>query len=139
MMSPPVEKIVYCYGKFQEMLVDYPDVIFHEGLPDISQFDVQHRTLLILDDIMSKTNDSVSNIFTKVSHHRNVSVIHLTRNLCYKSKHSGTMSLNAHYIDLFKSPQVATISQGQYREYPSKCSLAQAQTKAEKKNKKDKF
>ena len=31
------------------------------------------------------------------------------------------------------------ISQGQYRGYPSKCSLGQVQTKVEKKNERDEF
>jgi hypothetical protein len=118
MISPPVEKIMYCYGEYQPVFNEYPDVIFHEGLPDISQFDGQHKILLILDDLMSETNDSVEGIFTKVSHHRNVSVIYLTQNLFYKSKQTRTMSLNAHYIVLFKNPrdamQVSTLARQMY-------------------------
>ncbi len=118
MISPPPEKIMYCYGEYQQVFSEYPDVIFHEGLPDISQFDGKQKTLLILDDLMSESNDSVSNIFTKVSHHRNVSVIFLTQNLFYKSKQSRTISLNSHYIVLFKNPrdamQVATLARQMY-------------------------
>ena len=118
MISPPVEKIMYCYGEYQPVFNDYPDVIFHEGLPDISQFDGLQKTLLILDDLMSETNDSVSNIFTKVSHHRNVSVMYLSQNIFYKSKQTRTMSLNAHYIVLFKNPrdamQVSTLARQMY-------------------------
>jgi hypothetical protein len=118
MISPPPEKIIYCFSEYQPVLDNYPDVIFNEGLPDINQFDGKERTLLILDDLMSETNDSVSNIFTKVSHHRNVSVLYLTQNLFYKSKQSRTMSLNAHYIVLFKNPrdalQVATLARQMY-------------------------
>ena len=107
MVSPPVDKIMYCYEEYQRVFNEYPDIVFHEGLPDISQFDGHLKILLILDDLMSETNDSVSNIFTKVSHHRNVSVMYLTQNLFYKSKQTRTMSLNAHYIVLFKHPRVA--------------------------------
>jgi len=118
MISPPPEKIIYCYSEYQPVFDNYPNVIFNEGLPDINQFDGKERTLLILDDLMSETNDSVSNIFTKVSHHRNVSVLYLTQNLFYKSKQSRTMSLNAHYIVLFKNPrdalQVATLARQMY-------------------------
>ena len=118
LISPQVDKIMYCYGEYQPIFNEYPDVVFHEGLPDISQFDGQHKILLILDDLMSETNDSVSNIFTKVSHHRNVSVMYLTQNLFYKSKQSRTMSLNAHYIVLFKNPrdamQVSTLARQMY-------------------------
>lgn len=118
MISPPPEKIVYCYGEYQPIFNEYPNVIFNEGLPDIAMFDGKERTLLILDDLMTETNDSVSNIFTKVSHHRNVSVLYLTQNLFYKSKQNRTMSLNAHYIVLFKNPrdavQVATLARQMY-------------------------
>ena len=76
LITPPPEKIIYCYGEYQEIFSNYPHVTFIEGLPDISQFDGKQRTLVILDDLI-ETNDSVSNIFTEVSHHRNVSVINL--------------------------------------------------------------
>jgi len=67
MISQPPEKIIYCYGELQPIFNEYPHVIFNEGLPDIEQFDGKERTLLILDDLMGGTNDTVSNIFTKVS------------------------------------------------------------------------
>jgi hypothetical protein len=118
LMTPPPEKIIYCYGEYQEMFSEYPHVVFMEGLPDITQFDGKQRTLLILDDLMTETNDSVSSIFTKVSHHRNVSVIYLSQNLFYKSKQNRTISLNAHYLVLFKNPrdvtQVATLARQMY-------------------------
>ena len=117
-ITPSPEKIIYCYGEYQEIFSNYPHVTFIEGLPDISQFDGKQRTLVILDDLMTETNDSVSNIFTKVSHHRNVSVVYLSQNLFYKSKQNRTMSLNAHYMVLFKNPrdavQVATLARQMY-------------------------
>src|SRR5258706_1291764 len=45
---------------------------------------------------------------SKISHHRNVSVLYLTQNLFFKSKHSRTMSLNSHYIIVFKNPRDVT-------------------------------
>jgi hypothetical protein len=118
LIHPPPEKIVYCYGEFQPIFSDYPSVTFHDGLPDLKQFDGKHPTLLVIDDLMSETNQSVSNIFTKISHHRNVSVMYLSQNLFYQSKHNRTMSLNAHYIVLFKNPrdasQVTTLAKQMY-------------------------
>jgi len=105
-------------GKTNRYSMNAPHVIFNEGVPNIEQFDGKERTLLILDDLMGETNDSVSNIFTKVSHHRNVSVIYLSQNLFYKSKQNRTRSLNSHYIVLFKIPrdtlQVATLARQMY-------------------------
>jgi hypothetical protein len=109
MMSPPPDQIIFCYGEYQPIFREYPEVQFVDGLPDMSapQFNGQKHTLLIIDDLMSEagSNDTVCNIFTKFSHHRNISVIFLTQNLFYKNKYSRTMSLNAQYIVIFKNPR----------------------------------
>jgi len=57
---------------------------------------------------MQETNDTVANLFTKGSHHRNLSVVYLAQNLFPKNKFARTMSLNAHYMVLFKNPRDAT-------------------------------
>jgi len=57
---------------------------------------------------MSETNQLVANVFTKISHHRNVSIVYLTQNLFDKNKYARTISLNAHYLVLFKNPRDAT-------------------------------
>lgn len=115
-ITPPPQKIIYCYGEYQPIFNDYPQVTFSEGLPDNSEFDGKQRTLLILDDLMTEAGNDVSNIFTKLSHHRNISVIFLTQNLYYKSQR--TMSLNTQYLVLFKNPrdasQVATLGRQMY-------------------------
>ena len=107
MIEPPPHKIWYCYGEFQPLFAKYPTVIFNEGLPDISNFDGKESTLLVIDDLMQETNDTVANIFTKISHHRNISVLYLTQNLFPKNKHARTISLNSHYLILFKNPRDA--------------------------------
>lgn len=118
LVTPSPEKIIYCYGEYQEIFNDYTHVEFVEGLPVINQFDGKQRILLVIDDLLSETGDSVEKIFTKGSHHRNISVIFLSQNLFYKSKQNRTMSLNAHYLVLFKNPrdsmQVATLARQMY-------------------------
>jgi hypothetical protein len=115
-ITPPPEKIIYCYGEYQPVFNEYPQVTFREGLPNLNEFDGKHRTLLILDDLMTESGNDVSNIFTKLSHHRNISVIFLTQNLFYKTQR--TMSLNTQYLVLFKNPrdalQVATLGRQMY-------------------------
>jgi len=96
MVKPNIEKVMWCYGIYQEIFDKYPQIQYHEGLPDVNVFDGKERTLLVLDDLMSETDERVTMLFTKISHHRNVSIIYLTQNLFYKSKHSRTISLNAH-------------------------------------------
>ena len=40
---------------------------------------------------------------TKIAHHRNTSVLHLTQNLFNKNKFARTISLNSHCLVLFKN------------------------------------
>ena len=61
-----------------------------------------------MDDLMTSTDDRMVDIFTKISHHRNLSVVYLTQNLFYKNKQTRTLSLNSHYIVLFKHARDAT-------------------------------
>ena len=64
-IEPPPERIVYCYGEYQQSFDTIRNPVeFHEGLPDVNQFDGRLRTLLILDDLMNEVDDSVANIFT---------------------------------------------------------------------------
>ena len=67
---------------------------------------------------MSETNQLVANIFTKISYHRNISILHLTQTLFDKNKYARTISLNAHYLVLFKNPrdasQFATLARQMY-------------------------
>lgn len=108
LIDPPPERIVWCYGIYQPFFNELQNVEFHEGIPSVDMFDGKLRTLLILDDLMHETDDRVSQIFTRVSHHKNLSVLYLTQNLFYKTKQNRTMSLNAHYLILFKNVRDST-------------------------------
>ena len=107
-IEPPPSKIVYCYGEYQQLFRNYPQVTFHQGLPKIENFDGSKPVLLIVDDLMHETDESIANLFTKGSHHRNISVIFLVQNLFYKNKYIRTISLNSHYMILFKNPRDAS-------------------------------
>ena len=109
-IEPPPQKIVWCYGVYQAAAFDalrQHDVLFQEGLPEISSFDGRERTLLVIDDLMHETSkdDRVTKIFTKISHHMDVSVVYLTQNLFFASKHNRTIGLNSHYLVLYKNPR----------------------------------
>jgi hypothetical protein len=106
---PPTE-IIYCYGSWQPAFERMRNVTFHEGLIDFERrlpSDGEHRWLII-DDLMSESsgNREVEDLFTKHSHHKNVSVFVLVQNFF----HSGfrTITLNAHYLFLFKNPRDAS-------------------------------
>lgn len=104
-IEPAPERILYCYDEYQSIFTTLgKEVEFHEGLPNTSeQFNGKTRTLLILDDLVAEADITVANLFTKISHHRNVSVFFLTQNIFHSNKQMRTISLNAHYLILFKS------------------------------------
>ena len=51
---------------------------------------------------------SVLDLFTKDSHHRNITVLYLTQDLFFPGKFSKTIKRNAHYIVAFKNPRDQT-------------------------------
>ena len=51
--------------------------------------------------------EEVCELFTKGSHHRNLSVILIMQNLFHQGKKMRTISLNCHYMILFKNPRDA--------------------------------
>ena len=109
MIYPPPSRIHYCYGEYQPIFNKYPQVQFHEDLPELSSeaFDSREPTLMIVDDLMSETNQLVADIFTKLSHHRNISKLYLSQNVFDKNKYVRTITLSAHYLVLFKNPRDA--------------------------------
>lgn len=106
MMDPPPEKVLWSYGEWQPLYATIRGVDFVEGLPDVKT--LKPRTLVIIDDLMTETDDRVTKLFTKTSHHRDVSIIYIVQNLFSKNKENRTISLNAQYMVLFKNPRDAS-------------------------------
>lgn len=105
MIQPNIEKVYYCFSEWQPLYETYKNVEFHQGIIDIEQVNKSIKNLIIIDDLLSDINQKVEDIFTKHSHHRNMSVIFITQNLFHGNKHMRTISLNASYIVLFKNPR----------------------------------
>jgi hypothetical protein len=111
------ERIVWFYAEFQPSYTDilsiFPQIEFIQGVPEdvCNMFEANTRNLCIIDDLMQECSGdkNVCNLFTKTSHHRNLSVIFITQNLFFQGKESRTISLNAHYIVLFKNPRDKTV------------------------------
>ena len=60
--------------------------------------------LVVYDDLMDEADERMTRLFTRGSHHRNVSVIFMVQNFFNKNRHMRTISLNAQYVVLFKNP-----------------------------------
>ena len=109
MIDPAPEHVIWFYGEWQPLYDTLSGMVeFREGLTDLTTLKIKKRTLVIIDDLMTETDKSVSDLFTKGSHHRNLSVLHLVQNVFDKNKHTRTISLNAHYLVIFKNPRDAS-------------------------------
>ena len=113
MLTNYPDRITWCYGIFQESYSEiakqFPQIEFIEGIPsDVCEmFDPKMNNLIIIDDLMAEAagDKRIASLFTKGSHHRNLSIIFILQNLFYQGKESRTISLNSHYITLFKNPR----------------------------------
>ena len=75
----------------------------------IDELNPEKTNLIIFDDNIYVTNDRLlSDLFTKFSHHRNITVIVLLQNLFPKTKYSRDISINSNYIILMANPREAT-------------------------------
>ena len=103
MINPFPSKIIWCYGAYQDLFNHLPNVEFHKGL--VKNIHALSDALLIIDDLMDEVGDDkkLSNLFTKDSHHRNISVIFIVQNLYHKGKQMRNVSLNTSYLCCFKN------------------------------------
>ena len=109
------ERIIWCYSQWQnaytQLLMMIPTTEFVKGIPESlendSYLDVNKRNLIVIDDQMIEAgkDNRIVNLFTKGSHHRNLSVIYIVQNLFHQGKGNRSISLNSHYLVLFKNPR----------------------------------
>ena len=130
LIQPFPQRILWCFGQWQplyeELQKRIPYIEFVHGIPDhlhSPQFiNAGTRNLIILDDLMTeaKCDQRIADLFTKGSHHRNISIVYLTQNVFPQGKACRDIALNTQYLVLFNNPidrhQVATLAR---RIYPS--------------------
>src|SRR5207253_78107 len=109
MFSRPFDRIVWCYSQWQpayaELGKQLPQIEWVEGLPRelYDSFSPKYNNLLIADDLMGNDDALISKIFTKGSHHLNLTIVYLLQNLFVQGKECRNISLNAHYLIIFKN------------------------------------
>ena len=83
-----------------------------EGLPTTEDVEVWFGKsgqggggVLVLDDLMEEggKDKRVLDLFTKESHHRNITVLYLCQDIFPPRKYAKTISRNAHYVVAFKN------------------------------------
>lgn len=105
--------ILYAFGMWQPLFErierEISSITFVQGIPDketLERFTGEYgNILLVLDDVMGMgvNNIEVMNLFTTYSHHMGITVLFLLQNVFPPGKYMRTISLNAHYIILFKN------------------------------------
>src|SRR5215469_16110157 len=101
------ENIVWCHSE-NNAPHQLENVSFVKGVPEFDNPD-HFPTVFVLDDLMdSAYSTKVSELFTKRSHHRNISLILITQNLFHQGRSSRDISLNSKYITVFKNPRDKT-------------------------------
>jgi ABC-type dipeptide/oligopeptide/nickel transport system ATPase component len=100
--------IFWCFGE----RTAFPDrelselnntIRVHKGVTENFENKNGKPCLIILDDLLYVAYCKVlCNLFTKGSHHRNISVILITQNLFHKANYCRDISLNAKYSVLLK-------------------------------------
>ena len=111
----PPKNILYYYGIWQNaytlMEREIKGIRFQEGLPSETELmqltDPEVHTVLILDDLqhLSANSQVVELIFTRLSHHRHCTCFYLQQNAYVQGKNQVTISMNAKYIEVFRSPR----------------------------------
>ena len=102
--------IIWCYSEKTAVpynqLSGLKKIQFQEGLPDNFGNARGKPSLLVLDDLLKQVySEAVCDLFTKGSHHRNVSVILVTQNPFHQSPKCRDISLNAKYVVALKNVQ----------------------------------
>ena len=111
LFATPPSRVHYCYGSWQRSLeqLKRKGVTFSAGVLTEKELDkwFPRGGLLVMDDLMTEGNNdkTVLDIFTKHSHHRNITVLYLCQDMFPPGKFAKSISRNVHYIVAFKNPR----------------------------------
>ena len=95
--------ILWCYSEWHPSNSEISkNITFQKGLDNISKENTDQPRLIILDDLMGQNESIVADLFTKGSHHNNMSVIYITQNIFHQGKRQRDISINSHYLIFFQ-------------------------------------
>lgn len=101
--NPKFRNIKWCYTYSAPWFLNEPEFEFIQGLPE----NYEDGDLIVIDDLMNKLDNKIVDLFTGASHHHNVSVILILQNIFPRIKVMRDISLNAHYLILFRNTRDA--------------------------------
>ncbi len=106
-VEPEIKTVCWFYSEWQSAYSTMPsNVRLIPGMPEsLDKYldDEEGCKAMVFDDLMTECvdNNMLASAFTKMRHHRNVSVILLVQNLFCQGKMMRTIHLNTEYIVLF--------------------------------------
>ena len=89
-ICPKPDRIVWCHGVSKQAYAEMaksakPSIECTQGLPEdmYESFQPKQNNFLIIDDLMYEAGDDkrLRDLFTKGSHHRNLSIIYILQNI----------------------------------------------------------
>jgi hypothetical protein len=107
-------RVMWAYGQTQALFstpIPGTDIKYYEGIlsdNDLASYGSgaqRNPDVIVIDDLMreSVNNGQIANLFTRGSHHRNISVIFIIQNLFVQGREMRNMAVNAHYYLLMKN------------------------------------
>ena len=117
-INPYPKNILWLYAAGQPLYKGLKGVEFYRGIQeDIEErFNPKEENLLIIDDLMTQCHSEkrMTRLFSVGSSHKNLSVIFILHNLFHQGKDMRNISLNTHFVILFKNPrdsqQISTLA-----------------------------
>ena len=104
----PLDGVLWCYGIYDPTLhrqLENKGYKLHRGLPN--EADIEPNSICVMDDLLTESQSSkeVTNMCTRLAHHKPCLVILIVQNLFPGGKDARTRSLNTHYYIIFKNPR----------------------------------
>lgn len=100
-----VLKIMWCYNETESLSkvnASNCEIVYIKGIPNLDEIKQFKPNLIVLDDLMDDVSNEIKELFTRGSHHMNISIIFIVQNIFNQNKQMRTICLNAHYIVLTK-------------------------------------
>ena len=117
MMTKKPVLILFYYNQWQNLYdrvknIEGCTVIFKKGAPEslehvqdeLKQFPLEDAKICVMDDMLGKLEGFMEELFTVISHHYNTSMVLISQTI-FGKKELRTISLNAHYMVVFKAPR----------------------------------
>lgn len=102
-------KVLWVYGAEQNIfkipIANDVEIRYTTEIPTHAQLKASPPHVIVIDDLFNELGNSsqLASLFTKQSHHLNISIIFITQNIFPKGSQMRNVTLNTHYFILMKN------------------------------------